>query len=277
MWLLIFKTSTSLTFFGIVETWLDEFSCKHIIFQNYILVHRRGRPGALPGRVNHGGSILYRCHIDAPLLTFLEESPVAERLWARVETDLGPLLLGLWYRPPNAEDEHFTSLESEIERLSADYVGSLLIGDFNVHQRRWLRYSLSNTVLGKRLQSFCSKHGVTQSVKEPTHVEGNLLDLVLTSLPCSLSCSTTPRIADHNGVLTEINVPICIESEVSREVWVYKKADWVKLEAMLSSCDWRFCNQLPVDDAAEALTNRQIAEIAFLPKFVPSVASRIHG
>ena len=226
--------------FGIVETWLDEFSCKHIVFRNYTLVHRRDRPGARPSHANHGGIILFRRILHSPLVTFLEESPVAERIWARVETNLGPFLLGLWYRPPNAGDDHVISLETEFEHLIGDYVGAVLLGDFNVHQRRWLRFSNGNTALGERVQNFASKHGLKQCVKSATHVDGNLLDLVLSSLPFATTCSITPRIADHNGVLTEINVPVITESVHEREVWDFKKADWSKLQQMLEAHDWSF-------------------------------------
>ena len=236
--------------FGIVETWLDEHSCKHLTFKNYTLVHRRDRPNSAPGRVNHGGVILFRRSLHAPMVTFLEESSVAELLWARVETNLGPCLLGLWYRPPNSGDDHVLALEREFERLSQDYIGALLFGDFNVHQRRWLRFSKSNTTLGDRVQYFAAKHGLKQLVKDPTHVDGNLLDLVLSSFPFSVVCSTTPRIADHNGVLSQIDVPVITETTVQREVWDFKKANWTELQSFLGSEDWSFLGDLVVDEAA---------------------------
>ena len=196
---------------------------------------------------------MFRRSLGAPLVTFLEESSVAERLWARVETDLGPFLLGLWYRPPNSGDEHVSSLEPEFARLSEGYIGSVLLGDFNVHQRRWLKFSNSNTALGDTMQTFAHKYGLAQLVTEPTHVDGNLLDLVLCSLPFPTNCVITPRIADHNGVLTEIDVPVATESSHSREVWDFKKADWKELHALLESYDWSFLVANSVDDAAQLL------------------------
>ena len=240
--------------FGVVETWLDEHSCKYIDFPNYTLVHRRDRPDARPGHSNHGGIILFRRSVNAPLVTFLEESRIAELLWARVETNFGPFLLGLWYRPPDASDEHVSALESEFERLSGDYVGALLCGDFNIHQRRWLRHSNSNTALGERVQQFAGKHGLAQLVRQPTHVDGNLLDLVLSSLPFCTSCATTPRIADHNGVLATIDVPVFTESVCEREVCDFKKADWDRLRSRLESHDWSFLDIGTVDDVASQLT-----------------------
>ena len=104
-----------------------------------------------PDHSNHGGVILFRRTLKSPLVTFLEESSVAELIWARVETNRGPFLLVLWYRAPDASDDHTSSLEREFERLSGDYIGAVLLGDFNIHHRRWLRFSSANTALGERL------------------------------------------------------------------------------------------------------------------------------
>ena len=242
--------------FGIVETWLDDVSVKHLTFSGYALVHRRDRPGAAAGRVNHGGVVLFRrCHSGAPLITFLEESTAAERIWTRVETDLGPFLLGLWYRPPGADDEAFLSLEPELARLGEGMLGVFLCGDFNIRQRSWLRYSPCNTPLGSQMQALAHKYGLKQFVKDPTHIHGNLLDVVLSSLPFHVECSLTPRIADHNGILTSVDVPLCTEVSHRRIVWDFKHADWDKLKRKLRDTDWGFIHKESVDDAARQIND----------------------
>ena len=89
-----------------------------------------------------------------------------------------------------------------------------------------------------------------QFVKEATHIDGNLLDLVLSSLPFATKCSVTPCIADHNGVLTKIDVPVLTETTHQREVWVFKRADWDKLQRCLERHDWSILDSDPVNDAA---------------------------
>ncbi len=238
--------------FGIVETWLDEHSVKHLSFSGYALVHRRDRPGAAAGHVNHGGVVLFRrCHGAAPLITFLEESTVAERIWARVETDLGPFLLGLWYRPPGAD----LSLEPELTRLSEGMLGVFLCGDFNIWQRSWLRYSPCDTPQGSQMQACAHKFDLKQFVKDPTHIHGNLLDMVLSSLPFHVDCSLTPRVADHNGILSVVSVPVCTEVSHSRTVWDFKHADWDKLKSKLRDTDWNFIHGEPVDSAASKIND----------------------
>ena len=41
----------------------------------------------------------------------------AERSWHIIHADVGPILLGVWYRPPDAPDVHTSSLAAELQRL----------------------------------------------------------------------------------------------------------------------------------------------------------------
>ena len=114
-------------------------------------------------------------------VNLLEHSACSERSWHLVHTSHGPLLLGLWYRPPNqGEVASVNSLEKEWAELDDSAVGALLVGDLNVHNEAWLKYSTGTTPEGRALQHFCAEHGLEEKVKKPTRGE-NLLDLVLTS------------------------------------------------------------------------------------------------
>ena len=72
----------------------------------------------------------------------------AERMWCVLHTNLGALLIGNWYRAPDESGTSIAILKAEIERLRGDFVGILLVGDVNVHHKRWLKHSHSNTKLG---------------------------------------------------------------------------------------------------------------------------------
>ena len=78
------------------ETFLDE-SVKAITLSGYSLISRRDRDC-------HGGGIALFCLesiFDA--ITHLKDSEEYERSWHTLHSDLGPLLLCNWYRPPNPE------------------------------------------------------------------------------------------------------------------------------------------------------------------------------
>ena len=85
---------------AMTETWLDESTSK-LSIPNYDLVSRRDRPGCVAGELNHGGIAVYRRR-GGISLTHLEDSELAERSWQSIHTNVGHLLLGLWYRPPGS-------------------------------------------------------------------------------------------------------------------------------------------------------------------------------
>ena len=106
----------------------------------------------------------------------------AERMWCVLHTNLGALLIGNWYRPPDEDGSSVIILPTEIERLRCDCVGVILLGDINIHHKRWLRHSYSNTELGERRWELCKDVGLKQIIAKPTRGE-YLLDLILTDAP----------------------------------------------------------------------------------------------
>ena len=94
---------------------------------------------------------MYRQQHAVPV-THLGDSPVAERSWHTVHTNVGPTLLGVWYRAPDAPQEHTDTFETELQELLDDHVHTLVVGDLNVYHQKWLKFSPSNTPLGQQLQ-----------------------------------------------------------------------------------------------------------------------------
>ena len=83
-------------------------------------------------------------------VSLVADSDEAERLWLQVHTNQGPLLLGAWYKPPSpGEVGSILSFQKEYLEHSCSCIGAVLVGDINVHQESWLRFSSGNTVEGK--------------------------------------------------------------------------------------------------------------------------------
>ena len=118
------------------------------------------------------------------------------------------------------------SLREELENLKEEYLGTVLVGDLNVHSKRWLKFSTGETPEGTALQELCADFGFVEKVKKPTRKE-NLLDLVLTNLE-DAKCTVEPRVADHNLVVASFSLPVPREELVERRVWNFAKADWAK-------------------------------------------------
>ena len=71
-----------------------------------------------------------------------------------------------------------------------------------------------------------------------------------------------PKIAaDHACVLAHIPALAVHEMTVSREVWLYRDADWDRLESLLLERDWSSLNDRTPTAAAEIVTDT-ILELA---------------
>ncbi len=131
-----------------------------------------------------------------------------ERSWHVIHADCGPVLLGAWYRPPAyGEVASIQRFEQEFQRFSQDCVSSIIIGDMNVHNLEWLRWSNRNTPEGNELENSCCLCGLAQHVNGPTRGE-YLLDLVLSDFASGIRTAITPGIHDndHRGVLVTVKL-----------------------------------------------------------------------
>ena len=177
------------------ETFLDK-SIKNISISNYTLISRRDRDD---GRTHGGVALFARSNIEDEVTLFLR-SDSAERLWHILHTSHGPVLLCIWYRPPApGEVESIRSMITEWLDLSESVIGTIIIGDLNIHHKRWLRYSSSNSVEGSTLLEFCLQHGFKQMIKTPTR-DNHLLDLVITDLPDDVVAHVHGQIADYSTI-----------------------------------------------------------------------------
>ena len=188
---------------AINETFLNR-SVEQVNLTGYVLISRRDR------RDNSGfGGIAVFARVGvASYITFLESSDSDERSWHVIHSDIGPVLLGIWYRPPqNGEIESIRNLENEWKRLQSQYIGTIIVGDLNVHHIRWLHFSSHTSVEGSLLWRFCTDHGFRQTVGAPTR--GNhLLDLVLTDMDEVTDSCVLLTIADHCLVRSYIELQV---------------------------------------------------------------------
>ena len=58
---------------------------------------------------------------------------------------MGPALLGVWYRAPDAPQEHSDTLEIELAEHYKDHVYTVLVGDLNLYHQKWLRHSTGDS------------------------------------------------------------------------------------------------------------------------------------
>ena len=245
----------------LTETWLDA-STEEIYIPGYRSIARRDR-----GTSKKGGGIDIFAKNECRDVGMLEISETSERSWATLHTSLGPILIGVWYRPPDEDAAELRTLALELERLTPGHIGTYIFCDANVHHKRWLKFSRENTRLGQELQDICDAAGLEQLVREPTRGK-HLLDLVLTSMPDVSKVKTLGSISDHRAVLCETKAQTSEIINVPREVWNFRDADWDGLRQAFKEEDWSFLRRTS-QDGADELTER-ILETArkFIPKRV---------
>ena len=144
------------------ETWLNH-STEEFAIADYIRISRRDRKEARTG----GGVCIYAKR-TLNCIVHVANSDEAEIVWQYLHTDRGLILLGNIYRPPGSPALILTSLRTELNRYVSNVVGVILVGDFNIHHRKWLRFSNANTADGETLHEMCQEFGLRQLVQEPT-------------------------------------------------------------------------------------------------------------
>jgi hypothetical protein len=132
------------------ETFLDA-STEYIAPEGYATIGRRDRSHSGDTR-RCGGIIVYARAEIANHISLLLTSATCERMWMQLHTENGPYLLCAWYRPPAAgETQSIDSFGTELDTLRSNALGTLVVGDLNVHSQRWLGLSSCNSVEGEHM------------------------------------------------------------------------------------------------------------------------------
>ena len=196
--------------------WLDA-SMDQIKFFGYKDISRRNRRKGKEreGIANRDG-ILTLQREDFGGLIHICNNTKDERSWHYLRLGMETILFANWYRSPSIEHDGFQSLYVEISQYFYEVSGILIMGDLNVHHKKWLRFFNDNIQIGTDFKIFCDYHVLFQLVREPTRQE-YLLDLALIDLSKS-STSVLPLITDHKGILVKLPLPEFLEIQITRTV-----------------------------------------------------------
>lgn len=115
---------------ALTETWLDD-SIEHVPTPSYYLMSRRDRAD---GRA--GGGVCFYTHIRCRCATFIAHSASVEWSWHHLVTGGILVLLGIWYRPRDAELSDVTCFANELRLLSLWCCGIAVVGDMNIHHQK---------------------------------------------------------------------------------------------------------------------------------------------
>ena len=120
---------------------------------------QRGRPNT-----GGGGIAVFGKKDVIGRMTFVFASEEFERCWFLLHTDEGPVLLCCWYRPPGEIIAGIRSFADELRKFRIQAVAVMVIGDLNVHNKQWLKYSSGTTPEGCELQDIVHVGAATTRV-----------------------------------------------------------------------------------------------------------------
>ena len=117
-----------------------------------------------------------------------------------------------------------------------------LIGDFNLNKANWLLNTSTNSVEQAFLDEFVQA-GLLQLINEPTHVKGNILDILLTSSEQFINDITVSNTkvrckSDHYTIKFRVNVKVARKKAQKIKIFNYKRANWDLINTELENVDW---------------------------------------
>ena len=169
------------------------------------------------------------------------------------------------YKSPNCNDENIDKLCDLIKTMDNN---TFVIGDFNFPGIRWNDKMADSK--GRKFLNTIIDNDIHQAVEEPTHIKGNILDLVLTKNPeliVDLSVLDNLSKSDHNMILLEIQTNVA-KNTTSEKVFDWQKADFNGLKNGMNEVVWNleFQNKSASDMWTTLKNKIENLQVKFVPK-----------
>ena len=180
------------------------------------------------------------------------------------------------YVPPSLDLPYLKTLLDYFSDLFDTHRHVLILGDFNCPDVDWnLLHSTSPH--SSLLCDFVFRHNLSQLVSSPTHVKGNILDLVLTTSPqfiLNLTVLNTDfRYSDHFPLTFDLALLFVQHSKsILPEILDYSKADFDGMNTFLLEYDYSDFLSLSDVDALWVSLRSIITET--INRFIPKVVLR---
>lgn len=267
-----FLISSGVEVFACTESWLSP----SIFNQEFI------PPGHLVfrhDRIGRGGGVFLVVKDHIPCTILPSSDPELEQITVSIGL-VSPISLCVLYRPPNAPPKYDLSVIDYIGSLTVASNNVVLLGDLNVPDINW------DTLTGispfsKSLCDVVFHNNLSQLVDSPTHVKGNILDLILTN-DCSLIehiniSKSSPFNYDHFPIFCQIICPSFYNprptpSNLRPPTFNYTKANWIGLSDYLLDYDFSHCFTDPDIDTSWSRF-KEVLRVS-MAKFIPLTRAR---
>ena len=212
------------SFIALTETWLHDHIYNNELLPTGYTIYRKDRSSKGGGVMLAVKSALKSTQLPAP--DNLEVVTISVQAHCS-------LTICAVYTPPNSKNDYIQGLYLYLSTLISS-ANVILLGDFNAPDVNWDTFISTNTI-SDHLCDFIIDHNMFQQVNKPTHIHGNILDLVITSDPDLTTDlvihphTTYPLQSDHFIITFSICADVhhykCSRN-VSRPTYDLNKADW---------------------------------------------------
>ena len=176
------------------------------------------------------------------------------------------------YKSPNSDNENIDKLCELVQTMDNN---TFMIGDFNFPGIRWNDKMADSK--GRKFLNTIIENNIHQAVEEPTHIKGNILDLVLTKNPeliVDLSVLDNLSKSDHNMILLEIQTNVS-KNTTNEKIFDWNKADFNGIKNGMSEVNWK--NEFHNKSASEMWATLKSKIDNLQEKFVPRKNRRSPG
>ena len=256
----------------VCETWLNNSILSSEILPNYGSVFRCDRVG----RIGGGVLVAVKTGIQVTRRHDLEPENSEIVVIEMLKSNSKPVVLYTFYRPPNSTPDVLQSLNKSLQRNS-ESSRVVVIGDFNLPSVKWSsdQHTPINIGSSPENEAFCEiveDNFLQQFILNPTHIAGNILDLLLCNTPniigdVSLSHPESCGFpTDHYIVELEIHLKFKRATPVKRQVFDYKNGNFDGLRNFLTQFP---ISIVPTNNIDDCWQQWKYAFLTAVKKYVP--------
>ena len=190
-------------------------------------------------------------------------------MWIEAHVQRKPVLIGTFYRPPNADASVLLDIETSIDLAIDTGINDIIItGDLNVD------YLKENT--RKKIADICNQYTLTQIIDEPTHFtehSSSLIDIIVVNNNKNIVLSgvgepfLSQNIRYHCPIYCFYKLRKEPSINIKRKIYFYDRGDYDSLREEISKTDWSELKSEDINTYSSNISNH-IATLS--DKYIPN-------
>ena len=218
----------------VTETWLSQLIFNGEILPSDYILYRKDRP-------SRGGGVLIAVKDSIPSFS-VSSPPDLEIVSVRLGQTNDHVICCV-YVSPDASLSYVSCLVHYLTDLTSSFNKCTILGDFNFPDIDW-HTLMGSSPLSSCFCNFVFDCNLSQHVLEPTHIRGNVLDLILTSADISIDHllihpSSDVYFSDHFVISFDLFLSVPSVSKAKPcYVFDFRKADYNSITSFLLDYDY---------------------------------------